>query len=196
MAQLFSLGSNPLQTMKSNLIVLAVLSAAAFVVVGCSKKEGGAPPPPTTASTDNVDTSNLTAAVAAAAADTLSVDITTIPGFKAFITNYVAAINSKDRAKLNQCIHAKSVAMLATDQKYSDAIYEGKFAYSIPADVEFYAHTFPADKPQSLVFTPRPAYQVQIKFKTTTTDITYLILWIANENDKWYEVLPSGSTKN
>ena len=123
-------------------------------------------------------------------------DVTTKPAFKEFIANYVTAINSKDRAKLNQCIHAKSVAMLATDQKYSDAIYGGKFAYSIPADFEVLANAIPADKPQSLVFTPRPAYQVQIHFKPTPTNIVDVVLWVANENDKWYEVLPSGSTKN
>ena len=123
-------------------------------------------------------------------------DVTTTPAFKEFIANYVTAINSKDRAKLNQCIHAKSVAMLATDQKYSDAIYGGKFAYSIPADFKVHAHAIPSDKPQSLVFTPRPAYQVQIQFKPTPPNIVDMVLWIANENDKWYEVLPSGATKN
>ena len=135
------------------------------------------------------------------AADTLSVDVTTTPAFRAFLTNYVTAINSKDRAKLNQCIHAKSVAMLAKDQKLSDSFYGGRFTYSIPADFEVYAHTIPADKPQPLgsdgaTFTPRPAYQVEISWKPTPTNVTDLILWAASENDKWYEVLPSATKKN
>ena len=49
------------------------------------------------------------------AADTLSVDVTTTPAFKAFLTNWVTAIKSKDRAKLNECIHPKWVAMMAQD---------------------------------------------------------------------------------
>ena len=135
------------------------------------------------------------------AAGTLSLDVTTTPAFKAFLTNYVTAINSKDRAKLNQCIHAKSVAMLAKDQKFSDSFYGGRFTYSIPADFEVYAHAIPADKPQPLAnygaaFTPRPAYQVEISWKPTPTNVTDLILWAASENDKWYEVLPSAIKKN
>jgi hypothetical protein len=134
------------------------------------------------------------------AADTLSVDVTTTPAFRAFLTNYVTAINSKDRAKLNQYIHAKSVAILAKDQKFSDSFYGGRFTYSIPADFEVYAHAIPADKPQPLAnygaaFTPRPAYQVQIQFKPTSTNIDYMVLWVASENDKWYEVLPYATKK-
>jgi len=135
------------------------------------------------------------------AADTSSVDVTTTPAFKAFLTNYVTAINSKERAKLNECIHPKWVAMMAKDQKFSDEWFKGRFGYLIPAEFEAKATAIPAEKPlplanQGLVFPVKPTYQVQIQFKPTPTDIVYMVLWVASENDKWYEVLPSAPNKN
>ena len=135
------------------------------------------------------------------AADTLSVDVTTTPAFKAFLTNYVTAINSKERAKLNECIHPKWVTMMPGDQKFSDSFYGGRFKYSIPADFEVHATAIPADKPlplakDGIVWPVRPTYQVQIQFKPTPTNIAVIVLWAVSENDKWYEVLPSAPIKN
>jgi hypothetical protein len=61
------------------------------------------------------------------AADTLSLDVTNTPAFKAFLTNYVKAINSKERAKLNECINPKWVTMMPGDQKFSDSFYSSRF---------------------------------------------------------------------
>jgi hypothetical protein len=134
------------------------------------------------------------------AADTLSLDVTTTPAFKVFLTNYVTAINSKERAKLNECIHPKWVAMMAGDQKFSDEWFRGRFGYSIPAEIKVDATAIPADKPlpfanDGFVWPVRPKYQVQINFKPTPTNMVYMVLWVASENDKWYEVLPSAPKK-
>ena len=133
--------------------------------------------------------------------EAVGVDVTTTPAFKAFLTNYVAAVNSKDRAKLNGCIHAKSVAMLAENQKFSDEWFGGRFGYSIPAEYTVEAAEIPADKPLPLanggvVWPVKPTYQVQINFKPNPTDLATMVLWVASENDKWYEVLPSAAKKN
>ena len=133
--------------------------------------------------------------------EAVSVDVTTTPAFNMFVTNYVAAVNSKDRAKLNGCIHAKSVALLAEDQKFSDEWFGGRFGYSIPAEYTVEATEFPAEKPlplalDGLVWPVKPTCQVQINFKATPTDLVAMVLWVARENDKWYEVLPSATKKN
>ena len=143
----------------------------------------------------------FTAVVGLRSADTSSADVTTTPAFKAFLTNYVVAINSKQRAKLNECIHPKWVAMMAGDQKFSAEWFKGRFGYSIPAEFEANATAIPVDKPlpladKGLVWPVKPTYQVQIKFKSTPTDIVYMVLWVACENDKWFEVLPSAPKKN
>jgi len=134
------------------------------------------------------------------AAEALSLDVTTTPAFKAFLTNYVTAINSKDRAKVNECIHAKSVAMMAEDQKLSDYWFGHRFTYSIPADIKVYANAIPSDKPLPLanygvVFPVRPTYQVQISWMPTPTNGVNIVLWAVSENDKWYEVVPSAPKK-
>jgi hypothetical protein len=133
--------------------------------------------------------------------EAVSADVTATPAFKAFLTNYVAAINSKDRAKLNECIHPTWVALMAKDQKYTDNWFNGRFAYSIPAEVKVSATAMTADKPppfanDGIVFPVRPTYQVQIDFKPNPTNIVAMVLWVVNENDKWYEVFPSAPKKN
>jgi hypothetical protein len=37
---------------------------------------------------------------------------------------------------------------------------------------------------------------VQIDFKPNTTNIVAMVLWVVNENNKWYEVFPSAPKKN
>jgi hypothetical protein len=135
------------------------------------------------------------------AADDLSVDVTTTPTFKAFLKNYVTAINSKDRAELNECIQAKSVAMMAEDQKLSDYWFGNRFKHLIPADIRVRATAIPTDKPlpfanYGIVFPVRPTYQVQISYMPTPTNGVNIVLWVVSENDKWYEVVPSAPKKN
>jgi len=123
------------------------------------------------------------------AADTLSVDVTKTPAFKVFLTNWVTAINSKDRAKLNECIHPKWVALMAKDQRFTDSWFGGRFTYSIPADFEVHVTAIPADKSQpfakdGIVFPVRPTYQVVINFAPSPTNRVYMVLWAVRDRAK------------
>jgi hypothetical protein len=135
------------------------------------------------------------------AADALSGDVAKTPAFKTFLTKYVAAINSKDRARLNECIHAKSLAMMAGDQTLADYWFGHRFKYSIPADYKVYTTAIPNNKPlplanQGVIFPVKPTYQVQISYMRTPTNGVGIILWAVNEDDQWHEVVPSAPKKN
>jgi hypothetical protein len=142
----------------------------------------------------------LAAALGLRADDTVSVDVATTPAFKTFLINYISAINSKDRAKLNECLYAKSVAMMAEDQKLSDYWFGHRFKHSIPAGYKVYATAIPSDKPlpfekDGVVFPVRPTHQVQISFDLTPESGVSIVLWTVCEKEKWYEVVPSAPKK-
>jgi hypothetical protein len=132
--------------------------------------------------------------------DPSSAVITASPVFKAFLDSYVFAINSKDREKLKACLHPKSLAILAQNQPYADLWFKNRFSNTIPAKPRVSVTAIAADAALpfaefGVVFPVRPTQQAEISFETAPDKGTIVVVFLALEEGKWLEVVPSAPAK-
>ena len=123
-------------------------------------------------------------------------DIAPTPALKSFIKSYIAAVNSKDKAKFIELVHPKSVRLLAADKVFSDNFFTNTFSDMIPSNYSLTVELIPADKPlpypDAFSFPVRPTLEFDIEYGTEPSalvsgDITSAAIL---EDGKWKLVIP------
>jgi hypothetical protein len=132
--------------------------------------------------------------------DPASAAIQASPAFKAFLGDYVAAINAKDREKLKACVQPKSQALMSADKTLAENWFKNRFTNPIPADRKVSVTTIAADAELpfaqfGVAFPVRPTNQIQISFNTAPNSQTGVVAFLILEGGKWLEVVPSAPSK-
>jgi len=142
----------------------------------------------------------LVAGPVARAADGTPPDISNTPAFKAFITDYVAAVNAKDAVKFLACVHPECRPILAHDFAYAEEQYKVAFHRTIPAKYRLLASPIDADDPLPFAevgsrYPIRPTYQVQIDYQLTPSSSVGIVLLVVQDQGKWWNVVPTAPDK-
>jgi hypothetical protein len=111
-------------------------------------------------------------------------------------SNYIAAINAKDRARLIGLVHSHCLSNLsALEQQFMDECLEREFKYPIPDDRKVTTTLFASNSLASQVlggmtWRIEPTHQLQIDFRTGTNREVCLIRCIVEDRGAWFLDLP------
>ncbi len=114
---------------------------------------------------------------------------------EAFAQAFVAALNSHDAGRQAQIAHPLSRACMTPQaQPYFDWIFSRRSRYSIPGGYKSSVMPFPGNatlSPDGRSDYPiRPTHQLQIDFERGPYDSASIVVMLASDNGRWYEVLP------
>jgi hypothetical protein len=117
------------------------------------------------------------------------------PGAEKFVKEYVAAVNSKDSAKLKALVHPKCLAAINDENKeFFTDYFERGFHSAIPADYKKKMEIIKPDDPllfgDMLTYPIRPTHSMQISFQTEKSG-SMIIRQLINENGQWFDVVPT-----
>ena len=122
-------------------------------------------------------------------------DTASTPAFKAFEESYIAAVNTKDRAKLTVMLHPHSAADFATDKALADMFFQSRFSETVPAEHKTIVTVIPAAQPlpfaeMGFSFPVRPTHQFDLSFNPTPNHLASITGYIVFKDGKWLEVAP------
>lgn len=119
-----------------------------------------------------------------------------VPGdVKAFVTQYVAAFNAKDVARLESMYHPKSAACITPENKdYYDGALAVQMRDPIPANYTISMMTpnennLKALESMGLSWPVKPAQELHIDYQQGD-DVGSVIVWLVQEHGRWIADFP------
>jgi len=121
-------------------------------------------------------------------------DVPAADSQQAMVTAYMAAVNAKDRGKLEAVIHPKCLAAITDENRdLINRILSGEFNETIPADHKLVIKLVRQDQLDSLKgyasFPVPPTHTIQINWFPAKNTLRGRMLFVLKENGKWLDVI-------